>query len=294
MDKIELLSNAKLNIHLDILNKRDDGFHNLYMINQSITIYDFLSVKKNIEKKISFEVNEKSIDNKNNIIFKVINLFEKTIKRNIFVDIKLVKNIPMEAGLGGGSSNGAAMLLALKKLYDIDIDNVKLESIAIEIGADVPFCLEGGTSIVSGIGQNIKKISSEKFWYIIIIPNFSISTQKAYKEYDKFIKEDYNQMKDKIVENVDIFNLNGRFIQSFCFNSFELLYNDIYGLDTYKKDLVNSGAFYSQMSGSGSAIYGIYNSPYSRDEAFISLSKKYNNIYKCETAEKGIVIVESD
>lgn len=279
MKSLTIYSNAKINIHLDILKKLKTGYHELYMINQNISLYDTINLKKS--DNLKFSSNIESLNNKNNIIFKSIELVERLSGQKIPVSIELKKRIPLQAGLGGGSSNAAAIIMGILKLYDIEINLENLLDVSSKIGADVPFFLKGGTSMVRGIGEKIYPIPSDKFYYIIIKPDFSIDTKKAYEDYDKEYK---NIRKDYAFKNI---RLTKDFIIKNCFNSFDRLYEKKYNLAKYKNDLLNNGAFFVQLTGSGSAIFGMFESELAQEKAYENLINKYDEIYVCNTQTSG-------
>lgn len=287
MKKLKICSNAKVNIHLDILNKMENGYHNLFMINQNIDLCDIIYIEKT-NNDTTFSSNIKSIDNKKNIIFKAIHSLEKFYKRKFYLKVRLEKKIPIQAGLGGGSSNAAAVIMGIVELYNLDVNINDLIKISSSIGADVPFFLNGGTAVVTGIGDEIFSINNQEFYYIIIKPDFSISTKKAYQDFDNI----NNVSKSKKLYDISNIYLDKNFIIDNCFNSFDKLYEKKLSLDKIKCDLLDSGAFFSQMSGSGSAIFGIFSSEKEQMEAYEKLRTKYNDIYLSKSDNAGYHIIK--
>ena len=182
MDKISLKTSAKLNLFLKINGINQNKYHDMTMINQSVDIYDFITVVK-AENGIRIKDNT-TINQESNIVYKTAKLINDEI-RKIDVDIELSKNIPMQAGLGGGSGDAAGIITALDILYDLKLSDDKKIDLAKRVGADVPFCLFGGSKCVRGIGELIDDVICDDFSYIIIKPDENMPTKEAFALFDK-------------------------------------------------------------------------------------------------------------
>jgi 4-diphosphocytidyl-2-C-methyl-D-erythritol kinase len=261
---LRIKSPAKINLGLRILSKRRDGFHNIESIFIPVKIYDSISlaIKKlnSSQNSIVFSSNMKDIDNKNNLCVKAINNFLnefKIIKGYQFI-IKLNKKIPIGAGLGGGSSDAASIIILLKKYFrkfiktDKKIFTKKIYKIASTTGSDVPFFLTGKPSYVTSKGEKIIQLRNFELDHPILIvnPGINISTKWA-----------YDNLKIKI-NKIAIWKKINKFqpgIFNILVNDFEeVVFNKYPKIEKIKKQLYNSGAIFSLMSGSGSTVYGIF------------------------------------
>lgn len=253
---MKLKANAKINLFLDILNKRKDGYHNLKTIFQEISLSDDIFIysprlqsevdEVNVKTGIPMKRDSVSIfcddpgipTGKTNLVYKAADLMKKYsgIKKGVFIKIK--KNIPVGAGLGGGSSDAASVLRGLNKLWNLKLTNNKLAEIGKQIGADVPFFLYGGRCLGEGIGDQLTPIKIRKTqWYVLVKPPFEISTKFAYSLLTKAnkvgkIKKLGNRFEDIIIPH----------------------YPEIKKI---KDLLTESGAEFSLMSGSGSCVFGL-------------------------------------
>jgi len=185
-------ANAKINLHLEVLGIRSDGFHELAMVMQSINLSDQLKMKKSVNNKIILNSNNNEISNgDDNLIIKAANLLRNRVgNTQLGVYIELKKNIPIGAGLAGGSTDAAATLVGLNKLWRLNLEVEELEKLSKEIGSDIPFCVSGGRQICFGRGEILEKIKIERFDLGLILvkdPSIQVSTPVAYKKY----KEEY-------------------------------------------------------------------------------------------------------
>ena len=191
-DFLVATAHAKINLHLEVLGIRDDGFHELAMVMQSINLSDHLKMVKNEDNNITLKSNNKEISNgEDNLIIKAARLLKNKIgNKQLGVDIELKKNIPIGAGLAGGSTDAAATLVGLNKLWKLNLETEELENLSKEIGSDIPFCISGGRQICFGRGEILEKLKLDKCSLGIILvkdPSIQVSTPIAYKKY----KEQY-------------------------------------------------------------------------------------------------------
>jgi 4-diphosphocytidyl-2C-methyl-D-erythritol kinase len=288
VDKISLKTSAKLNLFLKINGLNQDKYHDMTMINQSVDIYDFITVTKG-KNGIRIQDNT-AIKQEHNIVFKTAKLINDEI-RKIDVDIKLSKNIPMQAGLGGGSGDAAGIITALDILYALKLSDDKKIDIAKRVGADVPFCLFGGSKCVRGIGEIIDDVICDDFSYIIVKPNENMSTKEAFALFDKLEKK--NADADFIEEillkkkKIDI-----DFVQKYFYNDFEKVMEQKFDIITQiKKDFYSNDAAFSMMSGSGTTVFAIYTDDDLRKKAYEKLKNKYKSIFLSSTSKQGVEIL---
>lgn len=263
MQTIKVAAPAKINLTLEVLNKREDGFHNIKSIMQAISLYDYLTFK--IEDSESTQIllsgnSDKIPYNEKNLVHKAIVTFlEKANINNKKIEVYIEKNIPVEAGLAGGSTDGAATFFALNELFNKPLTNEEIEELCASLGSDLNFCLNGGTAICTGRGENTRKISVPIQDVTLIKPlGFGISAKEAYTK--------FSQMEDKSVpDNTEKMAKN--FNESLLYNSLEkAVINDYKELQEIKNAIPNS-----MMSGSGPTFFALQkNCPYSFDkERFI-------------------------
>ncbi|MEA3501000.1 MAG: 4-(cytidine 5'-diphospho)-2-C-methyl-D-erythritol kinase [Candidatus Marinimicrobia bacterium] len=268
-----LRSNSKINIGLRILGKRKDGYHLIETVFQEIDFSDEIIVENNGTGVFTIECNNKSLETDNNIIIKTAKLIKPLLPTNFGAHFKLKKNIPIGAGLGGGSANAAAVLKYLfncfekSKINDNDKKRLLLKY-AAELGADVPFFLDGGTSYASGIGENLEKTDIPKEWFaLLIIPKFSISTQWAYKSLNI-------SLTDRIKNTILSSYLKNGFKWQFFENDFEKIIIPAYPqIGFIKERLEKNDAVFTSLSGSGSTVYGIFESLSSAKKAKSNLQE---------------------
>lgn len=262
MRNITLEAPAKINLILDIVGKRDNGYHDLRSVMQTISIFDYVTLTVNGEKSdlpnISVTCNKPYIPTgKSNIAYKACRAFIKAVGEVPFnrITIKIDKHIPSGAGLAGGSADGAAVIAGLNKLCGNILSADELCKIGATVGADIPFCIVGGTALCEGIGDRITPLKSlPKCEILIVKPNISISTPLSYKRFD--------ELKNPKFSDFDVFlsALNSGDLKSISktlSNSLEEV-TDVSIIQDIKSEMLKSGALGSLMTGSGSAVFGIF------------------------------------
>lgn len=257
--KINLRAPAKINLFLEIQNKRSDGYHNLESIMQTVSLYDNLSFEI-ADKDISLKSNDKSLPvDEANIVYKAAKTVKTHFNVNKGVKICLTKEIPMKAGLGGGSSDAAATLEALVKLWNIKTTKNKLEQIAVKLGADVPFFLTGGTALCKGKGEIVTSLASiGELNMVLVNPGFGISTASVYKKIKFPLTNKVKVNRIRIAICGGLFDTENAF--SSCFNRFEEFVFPSYPELTKIKSVLNELGCMSLMSGSGTTVFGIFDS----------------------------------
>ena len=275
-------SYAKINLSLEIGRKLPNNYHQINSVFHQINLHDKISIKKLKKNKIIIKSNIKNTENKDNLAYKAASLLKKRYKIKDGIEIKIDKNIPLQSGLGGGSSNAASTLTALNSLFDLKLDKDELMKLASKIGSDVPFFIEGKTCLVSGIGDKVKKIDSLNLNFVLIKPDIGIPTKLAYNEYDKHIENNTKIKKEnktkKLAEALKQKNIEK--IAENLHNDFEPVIIRKYPIiKKIKNDLIKNSALNALMSGSGSAVFGIFKDKNEAETAFEKLKEKYNFVY---------------
>lgn len=288
MQNLSLRAYAKINLALAIQSKRSDGYHNLSTVMQTVSIYDRVCLQKS--DKIICTTNESYVPNgEKNIAFKAAKIFFEYTKIDAGVEIFINKKIPCGAGMGGGSSDAAAVFVGLNKLYCVNIDDDTMIKLASRVGADVPFLIRGGTALVEGVGDVITTIKPvPKCDILIVKPTVSISTSDAYGKYDNCFGESETSV-NFLTHYIEQGNLNE--VCFGLFNDFEKVI-EVSTIKKIKKQIMNGGALTSCMTGSGSAVFGIYNNFEEADRARIEFEKEGFLSFVCEPTEKNNLIIE--
>lgn len=270
MKKIIVKSPAKINFGLNIVSKRADGFHNIETIFYPIELHDVLTFEK--AAKFSFTCNNKEIQNDdNNLVIKAVRLIEQFIKKKIAVSIALEKNIPLGAGLGGGSSNAAHTLLSINELFYLQIKNETINELALQLGSDVPFFLNPIPSYASSRGEILSPIDLEIRKPILLVnPGIHISTKWAYENI--IPKTPVFTLKSLSQESVNnITSLKNQVVNDFE----EIAFAAHPLLAEIKKKMEDFQAQFVLMSGSGSTMFGVFPDANSAQEANHYFSKTY-------------------
>ena len=256
MNKVKLKAPAKINLSLDILGLREDGYHELEMIMQSISLHDLITVEKQ-SKGIDISCSDKRIpEDENNLAYQAAKIVIDSYNLNGGVRINIDKKIPMAAGLAGGSTDAAAVLKAVDYLYDVNISREKFYNLGRKIGSDVPFCLYGGTAFATGRGDSLQQLPDiNKTWLVIVKPPIKISTPDIYKAYDKE-KSELDIPTAKLLEQ---FNKNGNIEWSDSFaNVLEVVTeNKVKDVKIIKNMLAKYSPALILMSGSGPSVFSI-------------------------------------
>jgi len=245
---------AKINLCLDIIRKRADGYHELDMIMHEIPLYDIVTVEKSDGISLTCDIPDIPCDH-TNIACKAALEFFKFTNINGGAKIHIQKEIPHGAGLGGGSSDGAAVIKLLNELYNAGLTNEQMEEIGLKIGADVPFFIQGGCAIAQGIGEKLIKLPEISGVYILLVkPDFSINTKWAYSQID-FKKFPQHISTAKIADAVKSNNIS--YIAKNTFNMLETAVNNK-DIENIKATMKLGGADGAIMSGSGSCVFGLF------------------------------------
>lgn len=273
---------AKINIALDVVGKRDDGYHLLKMIMQTIDLYDIIELEK-CDSGINLKCNKHYVptDNKN-LAYKAAKLFMETYSIASGVNINIIKNIPVSAGLAGGSTDAAAVIKLMNKLFNINAADDELEKIALKIGADVPYCINGGTALCEGIGEKITKLKPFKDKIVVLVkPPFGVSTKEVYKAFDLSKVVFHPKTNDiiKAMENDDVHfvaNNMRNLLENVTLKKHKVISN-------IKAEMNENGAISSMMSGSGPTVFAFFDDMFKAQNCYDEMKKKFKDVYITRT-----------
>lgn len=268
---------AKINLTLDITRKRSDGYHDISTVMQSISLCDELELTKNKDGKIKISCNKRGVptDERNSAYKAAKAIMEYCGITEMGVNIFINKSIPVEAGMGGGSADAAAVLLGMNKLFDLQLTDGILVDIAAGIGADVPFCLLGGTRRCEGIGDVMMEVPPIPECFILICkPPVGVSTALAYSESDKY-PQDGSFMTPLMVDALSTGDIN-KVVEAIGNRFDDIL--QIPDVQIIKSLMDEYGALGSCMTGSGSAVFGIFKDELKVKEAYEVL-KPYGDVF---------------
>lgn len=288
--KITVKAAAKINLMLDILEKLPNGYHSLWMIMQSVSVYDRVSVEKKTSGGITISCSEDGIPtDERNIAYKAAEkFFDFCGEEDRNINITIEKNIPHAAGLAGGSADGAAVITALNSLYGKNLSVKKLCQIGVKVGADVPFCIQGGTMLAQDIGQVLSQLPDmPSCFFVLAKPQQGVSTAEAYAAVDSMNLRhpDAHTMFRSVVDG----DLNG--IAKSLGNVFEQAV-DVHERVSIKEIMRNNDAMGCCMSGSGPTVFGIFENCKNAEKCASELLKKIKGItvHVCTPAEYGCEI----
>ena len=268
---VSLKAHAKINLHLEVLGKRSDGFHDLVSVFAPISLADELLMQRKPDKKECKVLSPLAELPAENTITRAYEEFKNFTGISEGVSVRILKRIPEGAGLGGGSSDAASVLLGLNDMFSSDLKEEDLKAIALKIGSDVPFFLEDGAAVVKGRGEEIKRVSLfSDYFGILIYPGIKSATPRAYSLLGRKESEIRNPAFDP---------------ELFCgkdcrewpfFNSFEdVLFNEYPAIKKAKLDLLTYGADFALMSGAGSSVFGLFKDEKTVKNAYSKLFAEY-------------------
>ena len=305
--KICVKSPAKINLHLEIIGKREDGYHELAMIMQNIDLSDYIEFENNQIGEIKLKSDSKDLSlDEDNLIIKAANYIKDLSKnKELGANIFLKKNIPIGAGLAGGSSNAAATLVGLNKLWDLDLDYETIFLLSKKLGSDVPFFIEGGCQFCFGRGEILEKYSSNFDFGVILLknPNISISTVDTYKKYSQEFCPKYFTETEKTNKIRNDLRVNG-------FHDFKLseqrinVKNDLQVIVERENNSVKKALYLLSnlqnclsfsMSGSGPTCFALFKDINIANEVFEQNYKMFNNngfeAWVCKLINSGITLL---
>ena len=303
METLHLESPAKVNLRLEILKKREDGYHELRTVLQKINLHDLLHFSLKKEKGLSITTDHPNLPvGKRNLVYQAVQSILKKSDYQGGVLVKIEKRIPLGAGLGGGSSNAANALKAMNQLLKINLPKRELMRMGLEIGADVPFFFFNGAAIASGIGEQLKKIELPELWYVLIYPNFEVSTRWVYQNFlltpstapSPVFKGGIEKRRSGSTlskPQASGWGVEGLTKRQFHFNLHKLLrtpqeisrilWNDLEEvvlreypqIGVMKKMLYAAGALGTSMTGSGPTVFGVFSEEGGASEAYKKIKK---------------------
>ena len=249
-------ANAKINLTLDILGKRPDGFHEVAMVMQTIGLHDTLVMEKT-ERDIELSINVPWLKaDEKNLAWRAAELIRQEYGLEGGVRIELTKRIPVAAGLAGGSADAAAVLKGMNDLYGLQLDEEKLCELGARLGSDIPFCIMGGTMLATGRGEVLTRLSDmPETWVVLAKPRISVSTAWAYQNYDEQ-GADCHPDNEAIKQAID--RGNRKAVAGLLCNVLESVTIKKYDvIAEYKQMMLDKGAMASMMSGSGPTVFGL-------------------------------------
>ncbi len=274
MDRVVTKAYAKINLGLDVLRRRPDGYHEVKMIMQTVDLYDVLLVSKKEEDTITISTQNEDLPvNEDNLIYKAVKLMKEVYGFPGGVHVELVKNIPIAAGMAGGSTDAAAAMRAINTLFELNRPLKELESHAVKIGADVPYCIQGGTVLSEGIGELLTDLPDAPQCILLIAkPDIMVSTKYVYEnlnlqgitnhpDIDAMVQAIKKGDAQAMLEPMD--------------NVLATVTEEKYGIiKEIKQTMKRNGAIKAMMSGSGPTVFGIFETMVQAATAFDSIKEK--------------------
>ena len=272
---ISLKALAKINLGLDVVRRREDGYHEVRMIMQTIQLYDRLDIKRTQEPGIQIQTNLSFLPvNENNLIYKAAKLLMDEFSITDGVSVKLDKRIPVAAGMAGGSTDAAAMLIGVNMLFSLGLTKRQLMERGVQIGADVPYCIMRGTALAEGIGEALSPLPPMvKCPVLIAKPSISVSTKFVYQNLkldDTTIHPDI----DRLIDDIKAKNLHD--IAAHMGNVLETVTIPNYPvIDEIKKHMLSNGAVGAMMSGSGPTVFGLFDDEDTAKKAYKAMRSSH-------------------
>lgn len=274
MDRVVTKAYAKINLGLDVLRRRPDGYHEVKMIMQTVDLYDVLLVSKKEEDTITISTQNEDLPvNEDNLIYKAAKLMKEVYGFPGGIHVELVKNIPIAAGMAGGSTDAAAAMRAINTLFELNRPLKELESHAVKIGADVPYCIQGGTVLSEGIGELLTDLPDAPQCILLIAkPDIMVSTKYVYEnlnlpgitnhpDIDAMVQAIKKGDAQAMLEPMD--------------NVLATVTEEKYGIiKEIKQTMVRNGAIKAMMSGSGPTVFGIFETMVQAATAFDAIKEK--------------------
>lgn len=272
---ISLKALAKINLGLDVVRRREDGYHEVRMIMQTIHLYDRLDIKRTKESGIQIQTNLSFLPvNENNLIYKAAKLLMDEFSITDGVSVKLDKRIPVAAGMAGGSTDAAAMLFGMNRLFSLGLTKRQLMERGVQIGADVPYCIMRGTALAEGIGEELSQLPPMvKCPVLIAKPSISVSTKFVYQNLkldDTTVHPDI----DLLIEDIKAKNLYD--IAAHMGNVLETVTIPNYPvIDEIKNHMLSHGAVGAMMSGSGPTVFGLFDDEAAAKKAYKAMRNSH-------------------
>jgi 4-diphosphocytidyl-2-C-methyl-D-erythritol kinase len=288
---MKLYSYGKINLLLDIKGKLQNGYHDIKTVMQSVDIYDEITLTSINDNKIIIECSDSSIPiNESNTCYKAAMLLKKTYDINAGIYIHIIKNLPAGAGMAGGSSNAAAVIKGLNAIWKLNLTQEEMCRIGAQVGADVPFCIVGGTCLAEGLGDIVTELNDFLWNHILLVkPEFSISTAFVYKN----LSSDYYNL---YADNKMLLHIASQDYESAArcvSNTLERVVGKFYPeINSIKKILIDNGAMSSKMTGSGSAVFAFFKDDNSLNKAYQIAARIYPSTFKAKTSKYGVKFID--
>ena len=273
---------AKINIALDVVGKREDGYHLLRMIMQTVDLYDVIEITKS-DCNIKLKCNKPYVPtDERNLAYKAAKLFKETynIKDGVLID--LTKNIPVSAGMAGGSTDAAGVLKLMNRLFNVNASDEELRTLGLKLGADVPYCISGGTALCEGIGEKITQLKPFKDKILVIVkPPFGVSTKDVYKAFD-LSKIVFHPRTDDIIkamenDDIDFVAKNMKnLLENVTLRKHRVILN-------IKEAMKSYGSLGTMMSGSGPTVFAFFDDMLKAQECYDEMKKKYKDVFISRT-----------
>ena len=260
MQEMSLKALAKINLGLDVLGKRDNGYHDVRMVMQSIYLYDDVFLKKTEEEGVTIETNWGFLPvNENNIAYKAAKLLMEEFSLPGGIHIRLRKYIPVSAGMAGGSTDAAAVLFGMNRMYKLSLTQEELKQRGVLLGADVPYCIMRGTVLAEGIGEVLTPLPAMPKCYVLIAkPGISVSTKLVYEKLDAKEIKDHPDI-DGVLKGLEEQDLKK--VAESMENVLEAVTIEEYPvIEAIKACMKKNGALNAMMSGSGPTVFGLFES----------------------------------
>lgn len=289
-----LHANAKINLALDVLGRRPNGYHDVRMIMQSVDLYDEIEIVPNDEKRIIIKCDNNDLEcDESNLIYRSAKAIMEKVGATEGFSIRLSKNIPIAAGMAGGSTDAAATLVGINRLFGYGLSKEELKEIGVKLGADIPFCIEGGTCLSEGIGEILTTITPAPDCYLVIAkPDISVSTKFVYENL-KLNEDTVHPDVDGMLEGIKAGSLSD--VSDRLANLLETVTVDAYPvIKELKQIMLDEGALNSLMSGSGPTVFGIFDDEAKANKALSVCHEKvsFKQGFVTVMARQGIVIIE--
>ena len=281
-----VLANAKINLHLEVCGKRADGYHNISSVMQSVTLCDKIRLSLSNTSGARMVTENKEISG-DNLALLAAESFLREVGTQKGVEIALEKRIPLSAGLGGGSADAAAVLVGLNRMFEEPLTTDRLCELALPLGADVPFCIKGGTQIAEGLGEILTPIRAVPSWNVVLIKHHKKqSTGHMYSLLDSNLKDKTST--EAVISNLKKCDISA--LKENCINDFLSVSVDREEQEKICAELYERGAFLAGLSGSGPTIFALFEEE--PNEAVIKeLKNRYKEVYLCKATNKGVVDV---
>lgn len=294
MESIRLKAMGKINLSIDIKGILDDGYHDVEMVMQSVNLADKLLIRKSEE---GFSMKCSNVDvpvGKKNIIYKTWMIMKNKYKIDGGIEVFLEKNIPIAAGMAGGSANSAAIFVGINKLFELGLDDENLIDLSKELGSDIAFCIKGGTYLATGRGTDLVKLDDLDFDIEVLVcrPNVFVSTKKVYKKFDTMYEKNNNierpnnqnlirAIKDKNMDDL---------VASMCNVLEPVTRQGCSDIARIEKIMLQEGADKAMMSGSGPTVFAFFSDKKKAKKCANILRKQYLQTHLTSISNKGVDI----